>query len=475
MVPSPSVPNLQVPAQDNRYSAQPCNGLRTAEFIALCKQTYVNSYAQGYQSSYVSSYKALFSPAFTAAATPSYNEAFAQDNAAEVLRGKGVGAHDLGVLSGFADRLTAAKQEQYALGTTQLVSDLATGHLVVLRGITLNETTGDGVLQPGEKASLSIVVDNLGQLASPLEKIRVRITNSVNAQTLSVNMRGLPALAPATRTTLVGVLTAQSSAAFAGEEVRLEGVLEIQQDDGTYAEIAKLVAKQTSHFPVELIAIEPAAALPIGQWTAVPVKIQNTTGKDILNAKVQLSTKAKDIDVFNKDGIAIAKIAAGETKTFNISMNPSVRAGGAPSIFSLETLDADNKVIMEQRFRKDMNIARDMKLSLLDTSGQPSNGSPLVVKAGTSVSFKIGYTFLATSQKGPFTVRYLNASDPGIQVDNSTVSVGLGFWGPGSRMDPTNFRFRVPASLAGKAASITIQLEEGSSAIHQLVVPLDVR
>lgn len=474
--PSTKPTTIQIPSQDNRHSRQPCDGLRRTEFVDLCKQSYTSAYAQSYRSSYQSNYSAVFSSAFSTAAALTYKEAFKKDNLDELAKGKIAGAQHLGILNGFAERLASAKQEQYALGASQLNADLATGHLIVAKSVTLNETSGDGLLQPGEKATLSIVIDNLGQLATPLEKVRLRLTNTANATSISVPMRALPALAPATRTTLTGVLSAVSSIVVAGDHVTLEGVVELQQDNDTVVEIGRFVAKQASHFPLELVAIEPAAALPIGPWTKVPVKIQNLTNKEIVNTKVRLSTKPKTIDVFNPEGVTIEKLAPGETRTYTIAMNPSVWAGGAPDQFSFETLDAAGKSpVMEQRLRKSIAVARSAKLTLITANGQVSDGSPLVVRAGSTVSFKTRFDFLSTTRRGPYVVRFASASDPTIRAYNSTVSSEIGYWSPGFRMNPVEFRFSVPASLAGKSGWIAIELNEAGGAIQMLQVWLDVR
>lgn len=476
VVPAPTAPAVRIPAQDNRYSKQPCDGLRKPEFVTLCKQSYTSSYVQGYQSGYKSNYESIFASSFTKSATPTYNEAFAQDNPAETTRGKGIGAEHLGILTGFADRLGSAKNEQYAVGVAQLANELTTGHLVVFRSVNLDETSGDGLLQPGEKATLSLVVDNLGQLASPLEKLRLRVTNTVNAKTLAVNLRALPALAGATRTTLKGVLSVESSALFAGDDVAIEAVLEMQKDDGPYDEVAKFVGKQTSHFPVELVAIEQAAALPVSKWTAVSVKIKNLTANEMTDLKLQLSSKPKDVDVHNPQGIPVAKLAAGETKTFDISMNPSIAVGDAPVTFSLETVGAEGKILMDQRFRKVLNVSRSAKLTLLDASSKPVDGKPLVVKAGQSISFRTRFDFLGASQRGPFKIRYANTSDPAIKPsNNSTIGATLGYAYPGYKTDPIVFRFDVASSQAGKTGWIGIELDEGGGAIHRLQVPLDIR
>lgn len=288
-------------------------------------------------------------------------------------------------------------------------------------------------------------------------------------------LEGLPALASQTRTTLKGAVSAVSSAVFAGDDVRLEGSLELENADGTFTELLKFNATKVTHFPVELVAVEPAAPLPVNQWTNVPVTFRNTTNRQTPETKIKASTKPLNVEINNPDGFVIPALEPGASQTVTLSMKPSVWAGGAPVVFAAESLNAAGAVVLEQRLKKDLQVARSARLTLLGSNGQPSDGTPLQVTAGTTVTFKLRFDFQSSTRRGPFVLRYANASDPGIAPSNSTTRVDLGYWNPGTTMSPTTFTFKVPATLKGKPAWIAIALDEGGSAVHMLQVWLDVR
>ncbi|MCX6124288.1 MAG: hypothetical protein NTV34_06000, partial [Proteobacteria bacterium] len=474
-VPQADPQNPIVPARDNRYRQPPCDGLRNAEFVALCLQSYDSSYSANFTLSYRTYYSSAYRTSFAVAAAATYDEAFSQDVPAESARGRGIGAEHMGALKGFSDRLAQASAEQYARGAELLTKDLESGHLVIPRSVLLEEASGDGVLQPGESMKLTLVIDNLGKLSSPLEGVSVKVTNSSNAKSITVPLRSLPALAPETRTTLKGVISATSSAMFAGDDVRLEGAIQILKDDGSSEEIFSFTATKATHFPVELISIETSAPLAVNKWTSVPFKFQNLSSKPTAEQKVRASTKPKNVEVDNKNGFIVPALNVGESTIITLPVMPSVWAGGTPVVFSAETIDATGAVLVEQRLKKNLEISRSGKLNLLTAAGQPSDGTPIVVAAGSMVKFNVQFQFLSTTERGPFVFRYAQSSDSEIKPWNSTTRIDYGMVWPGRNPKPEPFSFQIPASLKGKTAWIALALDEGGVPIHMLQVWLDVR
>ena len=213
--------------------------------------------------------------------------------------------------------------------------------------------------------------------------------------------------------------------------MRLEGSIQILKDDGSSEEIFSFTATKATHFPVELISIESSAPLAVNKWTSVPFKFQNLSSMPTAERKVRASTKPKNVEVDNKNGFVVPALNVGESTIINLPVMPSVWAGGTPVIFSAETLDASGAVLLEQRLKKDLAISRSGKLNLLNAAGQPSDGTPIVVTAGSIVRFNAQFQFLGTTERGPYVFRYANSSDSEIKPWNSTTRIDYGMVWPG--------------------------------------------
>ncbi len=474
-VPTADQVNVSVPSRDNRYFQPPCDGLRKPEFTAECKQNYESSYASGFTSSYKSQYQSAYKSSFETAATRTYGDAFAQDVPSESLRGKSIGSEHLGTLNGYNERFAVASREYYEQGKLTVQEDLKTGHLLVVKSVVIEEESGDGVLQPGERLKLKVVIDNLGGLSSALEGVEVKIANTLNAKDLTTTLRGLPALQAQTRTTIAGVVSAVSTAKFIGEDVKLEGTVALKTDDDGRDVLFKFEAKETSHFPVELVAIDASGALAVNKWSGVAFKFQNISKKTQSEVKMKASTKPKNVEIDNKDGFVLPSLATGESTIIKLPVMPSVWAGGAPVVFSIETLNAEGGIISDQRLKKDLDIARSAKLSLLGSNGQPTDGTPIKVTAGSTVTFRAQFQLQSQTRRGPYVFRYANASDPQIIPWNSTTRIDYGMIGPTTTIPPVTFTFKVPTHLKGKPAWIAMALDEANAPIHMLQVWLDVQ
>src|SRR5262249_27222601 len=125
------------------------------------------------------------------------------------------------------------------------------GSFILLREVTLEETSGDGLFTPGENVKLRLVLDNYGLEASRLEQVRLRMIGGVGGGTARINLRTLPALAAYTRTTLTVVVSSPITGQYVGQKLTLLGVLEVQKGESWVA-ISNVAPNAEIHYPLEL-------------------------------------------------------------------------------------------------------------------------------------------------------------------------------------------------------------------------------
>jgi len=476
-VPVAGQPSFTAPAADFRYRSYPCSGLPLPEFEPRCRERYDATYASSFGSEYRGIYTQTYQTVFNADVVAHYDAALGRTYDVSLQTGRQSGAKEQGVLDGFASSLATAMSRQYAAGQQSARDLLASGHLIIVRQVSLTEESGDGLFSSGDRAKLQLVLDNYGSKASPRTKVRVRITGRTNADTLTFEIRDLPALAGNTRTTLQGVVAAKISPAVAGAKVGLDGVVEFRRADGTYAELEKIAPAATIKFPLEIQALALSKKPRVDEEVSAKLKVVNNTGAELPETKVTLSS-APNIVAFPNTPAIVPALAPGASTEVDVKVKPGIWVGDGVPVNVLGTVaDIGGLTEVVQQFPQMINIDRNASLLLQDRLGNPAPSGIIDAVAGSIVQFKVKFNFLSpVRQPGPFVVRYTQSSDPAMRpANNSTISVNYGSWSPGTTTTPINFAFNVPPSLSGKEGWILIQLDDGGRAIHVLQVRVRVR
>jgi predicted nucleic acid-binding Zn-ribbon protein len=476
-VPVAGQPVFNSPAADFRYRNYPCTGLPLPEFEPRCRERYDATYASAFTSGYRGIYTRSYQSSFNGDVQSHYDAALGRTYDASLQAGRQSGAKDQGILDGFATSLAGAVTRQYAAGQQAARNLLDSGHLIIVRQVTLTEESGDKLFSSGDRAKLQLVLDNYGKMASPRTKVRVRITGKTNAEALTFEIRDLPALAGNTRTTLQGVVAAKISAAPTGAKVSLDGVVEFRRADGTYAELEKIAPSAVIKFPLEIQALTLAKKPRVDEEVAAKLKVVNNTEAELPESKLALSS-APNIVAFPNTPATIPALAPGASVEVDVKVKPGVWVGDGVPVNVLGTVkDVGGLAEVVQLFPQIINIDRNASLLLQDRLGNPAPTGIIDAVAGSIVQFKVKFNFLSTvRQPGPFVVRYTQSSDPAMRpANNSTISVNYGSWSPGTTTTPINFAFNVPQTLSGKEGWILIQLDDGARAIHVLQVRVRVR
>jgi predicted nucleic acid-binding Zn-ribbon protein len=483
-VPVAGRPQFSTPAPDFRHRDRPCSGLVLPEFEPLCRERYDATYTANFRDSWAIVYLREWQAAFNSQARVAYDRVLGGSNESERERGRQQGAREKGVLDGFAARILTARVEQYDSGRQAMQEWLKTGNLLIVREVSLVETSSDGLFSGGEDVLVRIVVDNYGHTASPLAKMRVRFLSRSGVGSLSFETRELPALAARTRTTLVGVTSGKLLAAASGSSVTLSGTLE-SQTSGTWAELERISMEQKIRFPLELESMQQAAPAPLDQDSLVSLRFVNNAQIATGEARVVLS-ESNGFVLFpvaegEEPGVVVPSLEPGGVTSVEVKM----RAGlGVPDQTPLRFLvkashddELSSRLVSEQLIDQRIQVARNAILVLTDTAGRPIQSGRLSVAGGTSAAVPVLFKFLASQTRpGPFAFRWKSASHPTIRpTSGSTTGVRFNEWNPRWTRQPDLFRLDIPASLRGQAVWGEWELEEAGRVIHRLRVGFDVR
>jgi hypothetical protein len=465
--PSNRQPTIVVPSAGGGTSAAPCNDVPRAEFGPLCREQFRASYVERFELNYRAKFPVAYTPNYNASSAESYRVAFGQNYADSLLKGLIDGARDQGVLKGFAERTAAATQEQLLAGQQDFAAKLSNGFLLVVRSSTLIEADGDDVMVPGEMVKLSMVIDNLGNEASPLGRFQIKVNESINGAELNFEVRDLPALAPNTRTTLVGVVGLKNAAKKSKEKLKLDLSLLRQ---GT--QLMAIESSRETHFPLELVDLKLDRNPRINEKVGTTAVLRNMSNRPQSAENFKIYTSPATIKV-DDGSFAVAELAPGASFEKRISLTPGIWVGeNLPVDFVSDILDASGQVLSTQIMEKQINIQRSAYLELLDMNGQPLV-TPVVVKAGSKLKFRAKLKLNPNQRpSGLFTIRSLAKTSHELIKRTTPSTVGIG---PSSSPSPLDVSFDIPASLAGQKGWVMVQLDEGSNIIHAPQIMLEIR
>ncbi len=465
--PTNKQPNIVVPSTGGNTSAAPCNDLPRSEFGPLCREQFLASYAQLFEQNYRARFAAAYTPAFNTNAASSYHAAFNKGYSDSQLKGLIEGARDQGVLHGFAERSPVVTQEQFAAGQVEFRTKLQNGYLLAVRSTELVEADGDGVMVPGEIIKLSMVVDNLGNEASPLGRFQFKVNQVVNGAELNFEIRELPALAPNTRTTLTGVVSLKNIGRKSKEITKLGGALVRQSVD-----LMMLEASRETHFPLELVDLKLDRNPRINEKVGATAMLRNMSNRPQSAEVFKIYTSPAFVKV--DDGqFAVAELAPGASFEKRVQLTPGLWVGeNAPIDFISDIMNASGQVLSTQTFAKAIDIQRSASLELLDSNGQVLK-MPVKVRAGSKLKFRAKLK-LNPNQKptGLYTIRSLAKTSHESIKRTTPSTVGIG---PSQSPSPLDVSFDIPAELAGQKGWVMVQLDEGSNIIHAPQVMIEIQ
>jgi hypothetical protein len=473
-IPMPPVytpPSVDVPASDGRYANPPCTGLVLPEFTPLCQAHYAASYAQDFAQNYQAGYLSAYAPAFTSDAAMAYEAAYEVANPASETAGRAKGAHDQGELDGFASSLAAAQTAAYAAGQTAAQAALAAGEVLVIRDVELLPTDPSALFVPAAYAQVKVTVDNYGGVPSAKGGLRLQIAGTTHADNVTFRTRDLPSFAPYTRTVLTGTTQLNPNLLAAGTPFTVSGSFEALEKDGTYADKGSFSETGTIHYPLEVSSFAFPSSVGIGKPETATLTFVNMTAANLPATSATLSTPNGEVSVAGSGAVSIPAIAAGASGTATVSVTPTDLVGVDAAVpFTLATTSGGHPWYVEP-IPTTVPVTRDAALRLFDTSGAPVPSSTFHVQAGSTLWFNVRFDFMASDERGPFTIVAKKFSDPGLSsADNSTIEEDLGYWSPGTSQDDLQIGVDVAASLRGKTAYADIELVEGATTIHDLRV-----
>ncbi|MBI4404311.1 MAG: hypothetical protein HY537_09135 [Deltaproteobacteria bacterium] len=474
-IPTTGSPSVSVPARDNRYFSPPCTGLALIEFEQMCRNRYDEVYGTGYFDAYRSTFILSFQAGFSENIKAAYDSALAAQFPEAHQTGLKQGAQDQGILDGFAEALPGLQKEQYTAGEKSFLDLLASGNLIASRGAELLETSGDGLFTPGEKVKLSVVFDNYGGQASAKEQFRVRVRSMTGLENLNFQERPLPALDAKTRTTLVGVVTAEVGKLMAGDKITVEAIVEQKDGSGAFVPVATVKAEQIVHFPLELTGIELNSKPQVGESVVASFKFINRTAATLESTPLDLSSSPAVVTVESTD-LQLPRLESGQETAVGVQIKPGVWVGENTAVQFISQTHLASKTFV-QPFLKRLTLNRNGALLFFDSQGREIPTSTLTARAGSSVSFYVQFKYLREyALGGPFVVHATRTSDPTItHSSGSTTSINYGAAYPGTKYDRVRFSYDIPAALKGTQAWVMIQLSEGPTALHALQVSLDVK
>lgn len=464
-------PSFTTPSAQNTHFGAECVNLQAPEFYDICEDTYASYYASYFRSHYQSVYRSEFASAYKSAARSAYDTAFAKGDASKLIDGKAKGVYEQGILDGFAKSIATAKTEAYAKGQTQFKTDAQNGYYLKVVSASLVETNGDGIIQQGESAHLEVVVDNLGEASSPFEVLSVKVSETAGLGEVNFESRGLPSLAPKTRTTLKGVLSAKTIAQIAGAKLKITAAA--VEKGGS--QIARLTAENEMHFPLELVSIEKPSALPIANFSDAKFVYKNLTNKTISDATVGLSMSPALVEIKDVSEEAVT-VEPGATVKVDAKIKPGVWVSGSEPVYFTSKVSQGEEEL-SQNFPSSIAVKRNGSVKSVITNPRTADGKSYIVRAGSVFRIKAVFDYhLDYRTNGPYRIAYSRSSTDKIRpANNSTVGVTLGSWGPNSQHQGTYFQLVVPRELKGEKAWIMLVLQDGGNTIHAPIFYLDIR
>jgi hypothetical protein len=467
-VPVYSEPNVSIPTADFRYRSEPCQNLALPEFEAKCRARYSSSYAAVFSSQYKSIFLTSFRNVFDREIGAIYDQALSRGHPEEFSRSRDQGAKEQGVLDGFAEKISAARAEQYAAGKAALAAYAASGYLLVIREVTWSEQSGDDLFTPTDKVKVATIIDNFGGTASPKGRIKIKVSGINGFDSINFEERELPSLAAKTRTTINGALTGIVGSGPAKSILNLAGTVGQKSFD----------LKAEVHFPLEL------QSLTLPRKPRVNEELEAAlTYKNLLKVESQLTqvnfTNASNMVVIAGAPFEVPALAPDAFQTVKVKLKPGVWVGdNVPVLFQSKIEDSANELgSVVQPFEQIINVERNASLLLYDSAGRTVPSGSFDVIAGRSISFLVKFNFMSTRPlPGPFAVKSARRSNDTIKhSNNSTTGVNYGSWNPGTQAQPIRFSYDVPLALKGQRHYVMIQLNEGAGAIHALMVYLNIK
>lgn len=471
----PKIPavTISVPASDRRYSKPACGTVVLPEFGPLCQNSYASSYSAGYDSSYRSVFSRNYQDSFNQGIKNAYETARVASAPTEYNKGLANGARDQGVLDGFAAQLPIAQAEQSKLGADAWNAYLSTGHLLRVQSVRLEESSGDALFTPGEKVSMTIVMDNLGGKPAPAATLSASLRQSLRLSGSDAS-RALGRLEKNTRTTIHGAVFGTLLAGPAGSEASMSASL---SRGPAFSSETRLDAKAILHFPLELQSMQLAKNPKVNEEVEAKLRFKNllTTKIDSTDLKV---FSAPVVASVSGDSLKAVQVDAGQEVELAAKIKPGVWVGGNTQVpFFVETSHLGGVTgVISQPFSKKVEIDRAASLLLYGWDGKEIPNSTIDVAAGGVLRFQAQFKFHRTAPvAGPFTFVVSTTSDPGVRPIAGTITRSdYGSAGPSSRFPPIALQYTVPASLKGKKAHVLVGLLEGGNYIHVLQVNANV-
>ncbi len=468
-VPSAPATSVAPPDADRRYFGPDCGGVVLAEFGPLCRSSYESSYLDGFTRTYRKVFGEKYVAAFNSQIKSEYDAGLTKAYPTEYATALSKAARDQGVLDGFTKRLTVARGEQYTRGGTAWAAYLASGHLIRVQSAALEETSGDTLFTPGEKASMAVVVDNLGGKVAPAATLSATLKQTTG-MTVAADARALPRLAPGTRTTVKGALYGALVANQAGAQVQLAANI----SRGATA-LGTTEAKATVHFPVELQTMTLAKNPKVDEAVDATLHFKNLLTTKTAATPLVMNV-VPGVATVASAGVQIPELEAGAETDVAVKVKPGVWVGRNTAVgFVAETENLGGITgKIAQQFPQKIQVDRAASLLLFDWAGKEIPNSTLTVNAGGMARFQVLFNFEEkTMTRGPYALRASTVSDPGIRlIDGSTTGVT---YTSVYKYTPVSFQYNIPANLKGKSGYILISLSEGTKFVHVLQVMLDIR
>ncbi len=460
---SGALAGVMVPVPSHTHYNAPCTNLILPEFGPLCEDVYHRSYLKNFESVFDSTYRGNYPVAYNQSASQAYQTALAQQNGESHKRGLSQGGLEQARSDAFATSLPSAKQEQHRLGGVAVEELLKKGYMVFFRKVELQDVNGDGLLSPGEDATLKVVVDNYGKLPTPDARFVVRVVKAGGISGL-IAMRALPALATDSRTTFEGVLSGKISQTVAGGKIQV--VVRAETDKGEA--LSELSTEAAARFPLELTAFTLEKAPAIGETVQARITFKNQTRDTLPDTTMSLTHPEQLIEILDPQ-VALPSLASGESATVAVRVKPTAGVGGNRPVEFVSTIEGLPSIErLVQMYSLELKINRKASLDLFDASGVALSGGYLNVRAGTTLKVIARFAFHSNkSEPGPYKIGKAGASSTSIKnTNNSTVSVTLGSASPSSNGHKVTFSYDIGRDLAGQKGWVLLNLSEGSKVIH---------
>lgn len=423
---------IQSPGGDPLVSS--CDFISVPNVRNHCRSLYKKSY----DSTFSSAYRNQIKEVYNAAVSPAYNESFQQDYPQSYQDGLEDGAQSKGLMVGFEKRYQVAQPEMIASGKAAYKEDLKDGHLVVVRGVALEETSGDGIFSAGEVIKLTLNIDNYGSKETLKEGHRLRLTHTSGVSALSAHSRDLPAFDGNHRTAVKGVLTARVTAKRLPIHtlIKMAGVIEKRGDDGKYKTIGKFSAEETTKNPIEVVAVDTGGGLKYNADNNVKMTIQNVTTVPFKGGEFEIHTfplYTVKFDGENRGSLTIPALEPGGKAEVTLRMKPGVWSNGkyVKTLFRVISKEDQNVAFTWQRGLPDN---RSIQLYIND-----KNGKQVHVPYLKTVRYTDGYyyiSFIIKCHKHQYGIQIApGKTSDNVRLVSDTISTGANSLSLRYRMD----------------------------------------